>query len=241
MRSTDSIQQPIYFLYFTEAGMRTNYFQKSSDIRIFIVCSIKECKLTKDDVFLKLCSPSVSLSDTEEAWMMQTSIAYEYDFTCEHATCMECWDTHEENHDQSKKVAEEATVQGEVNKDGNRRLNAKKESREEKIKGLKALLRKQEKAVKKLTGVHTTTQTQSSLSRSVECKVKNSRANHSAVTKGCSRQRLGARGRKSRRKLESCNSVASTRDVDIWMSRGDLITKDEFLAVVGLVRVAKFH
>lgn len=179
----------------------------------------------------------MSLIDTEEAWMMQTSSAYEYDFICEHATCLDCWNTQEESHGESKKVAEETTMQWEMNKDGNKRLYTQKKSREEKIKSLKELLRKQEKAIKKLTEVHTTMQTQSSVS-SVECKGKNSRTNHSSVTKRCSRQRLGARDRKSRKKLESCNS---TRDVDIWMSRGDLITKDEFLAVVGLVRVAKFH
>ena len=177
---------------------------------------------------------------------MQTSSPYKYDFTCEHATRMDCWNTHEENHGEIKKVTEETTIQErkarEMNKDGKKDLNTKTESREKKIKSLKALLRKHEKAIDKLK--HATKQSQISVATTSadQCKGKNSRDNHSSVTKECSKQRLnGVRGRRRRKKLECCNSAASTRDVDIWMSRGDLITKDEFLAVVGLVRVAKFH
>ena len=161
--------------------------------------------------------------------MMQTSSAYEYDFIYEHATCMDCWDTREEDHGDNKNVIEETTMQCGMNKDGKlKRRNAKQESREEKIKRLKALVRKQEKAINKLTDAHTSER-------------KNSGTNRSSAKKGYTRQRLNPRGRKSRKKLDCCDSIASTREVDIWMSRGDLITKDEFLAVVGLVRVAKFH
>ena len=52
---------------------------------------------------------------------------------------------------------------------------------------------------------------------------------------------LGTNARRSQRKKVESTEVTAYRDVDILMSRGDLMTKDEFLACVGLIRVAKFH
>lgn len=47
--------------------------------------------------------------------------------------------------------------------------------------------------------------------------------------------------RKRKRAVPHTSGVVNTRDVDILMSKGNLMTKDEFLAVLGLVRVTKLY
>ena len=47
--------------------------------------------------------------------------------------------------------------------------------------------------------------------------------------------------RKRKRAEPHTSEVVNTRDVDILMSKGNLMTKDEFLAVLGLVRVTKLY
>lgn len=168
--------------------------------------------------------------------MMQTSSGYEYDVIYKGATPWDSWDTNGEQSERA--ITEETATQKlsktcQLNKDGKKKLNAKTESREKKIKGLKALLRKQEKAIAKLKpDALQISQKQSSVATSEE------RTNRSNVAKRCRRKTLATKGRISRKKVEPCNNVP--RDVDIWMGRGDLITKDEFLGVLGLVRVANF-
>lgn len=66
------------------------------------------------------------LMDNDEAWIMQTSSAYDYDCMYEHTTNTECWDTYEENLCENKKVTEETRVQCDMNKDENKRLDTKK-------------------------------------------------------------------------------------------------------------------
>lgn len=185
--------------------------------------------------------------DAEEAWIMQTSSGYEEDLFYEDAAHKDNRDTNEECN-ATKPVTEESDEQqersGETSPNLQTNTTEKTESREEKIKKLKALIRKQEKAVDKLKpDGQKTAQKQSSLARSAEnTNDKSRKTNHSPTAKGCSRRGLGTKPcRSRRRKLGRDDSVATCRDVDIWMSRGELMTKDEFLAVVGLVRVAKFH
>ena len=176
--------------------------------------------------------------------MMQASSGYDYDFTYEHETSMHSWKPNEQPQgeagiwEETKLNEDEAC---EMNKHQKKKLtDTKTESREERIKSLKALLRKQEKALSKLKpDAYKVTQKQCPVPTSADSKGKKSRSSRSAEVQGYSK---GRKSRKSRKKAEPCTSQAvNTRDVDIWMSRGDLMTKDEFLAVVGLVRVAKFH
>lgn len=178
--------------------------------------------------------------DAEEAWIMQTSSGYEDDFFYEDAIRTDIRDTNEGRGATEPVTKETALPRGkvcEVNQNVQKNNTAETESREEKIKSLKALLRKQEKAVNKLkSDTHKTTQTPSSVAAS------RFKSKTNPAAKGSSRGGLGTKTRRGRkRKIECSDIVTSSRDVDIWMSRGDLITKDEFLAVVGLVRVAKFH
>ena len=180
---------------------------------------------------------------------MQTSSGYEEDLFYEDSAHKDNRDLNEE-YNANKPVTEESAVQkersGEISPNRYLQTNTteKTESREEKIKKLKALIRKQEKAVDKLKpDGKKTAQKQSSLAKSAEnASDKSRKTEHSPTAKGCSRRGLGTRPcRSRRRKMGRDDSVATCRDVDIWMSRGELMTKDEFLAVVGLVRVAKFH
>lgn len=187
--------------------------------------------------------------DTEEDWMMQTSSGYEYDCFYENTTRVNNLDTHKQRAVTKSVTMETTRKEGkayEINKNVQQSNTVKTESREDKIKSLKALLRKQEKAVNKLKPddhkTPETSQEQNSVATSAKNKCgKSPKTNRSPTAKGCSKEGLGTKVRRSRRRKVQCDSVSSCRDVDIWMSRGELITKDEFLAVVGLVRVAQFH
>ena len=183
--------------------------------------------------------------------MIQTSSGYEYDCFYEDATRVNDLDTHKQRAVTKSVTMETTRNEGkayEINKNVQQSNTVKTESREDKIKSLKALLRKQEKAVNKLKPddhkTPETSQEQNSVATSAKNKSgKSPKTTRSPKAKGCSKEGLGTKVRRSRRKVQcdECDSVSSCRDVDIWMSRGELITKDEFLAVVGLVRVAQFH
>lgn len=170
---------------------------------------------------------------------MQTSSGYEEDFLYQDESCPDNCHRNE-GRSATEPVTKEAVLrQREVRESSDnpqRNGTDKAESREEKIKKLKALLRKQEKAVNKLRPDALKT---SSLVRGAVNMLDKSRK---AEAKRVSKEELGTKPRRSRRKRTVCDdSVASSRDVDIWMSRGELISKEEFLAVLGLSRVAKFH
>ena len=181
--------------------------------------------------------------DDEEAWIMQTSSGYEDLFYADvaHKDNEQYNGTEEETKESA--ISQEKPCETSPNLQTN--TTEKTESREEKIKKLKALIRKQEKAVDKLKpgSQKKAAQQQSSLARSAESTSEKSRkTNHSPSAKACNKRGLVTKPcRSTRRKLARDDSVDTSRDVDILMSRGELMTKDEFLAVVGLVRIANFH
>ena len=184
--------------------------------------------------------------DTEQDWIMQTSSGYEYDIYYEDTISRDFRNTNQAPEDIDPITMETAIKETRKSCRKNKNLQqyktTKTESRAEKIKKLKALLRKQEKAVNKLNpDARNSSNKQTSGSvRAVDKSDKSSKANSSTAAKRC-RGGLGNKRRRSRKRKVESKDATNYRDVDIWMSRGDLITKDEFLACVELVRVAKFH
>lgn len=177
----------------------------------------------------------------EEAWIMQTSSGYDDDIVIENKTSTDncnrdgkCGsnkqtDTEKEKHKMRKTVK--------FDNEGAR------ESREARIKNLKALIRKQEKALDKLKPTMCKTKQIDEVKSERKKRCCNASRTHNPETEiGYNRGGLETRARSlRRRKVEYDNRVTRSRDVDTWMSRGELITKDEFLAVLSLKRVAKFH
>lgn len=185
--------------------------------------------------------------DAERAWIIETSSGYEYDFVYENATCTDIWDTNkppEGNTSMGKKGNSSQGTEQHCNSTTivQRNQKEKTETTEQKIKTLKALLRKQEKAVNKLRpDAYKNTNNQASVSlEKVNSCFKSSKGNR-PPTKRRRGGDLGTNARRSKRKKVESTEVTAYRDVDISMSRGDLMTKDEFLACVGLIRVAKFN
>lgn len=187
--------------------------------------------------------------DAEQDWIVETSSGYEYDFVYESSTCTDIWDTYKSHEGTSTSMGKKVnSAQGTAEQHCNsttivqRNQKEKTETREQKIKTLKALLRKQEKAVNKLRPdayKNTNNQASASLKKVNNC-FKSSKGNH-PPTKRRRGGDLETNARRSKRKKVESTKVTAYRDVDILMSRGDLMTKDEFLACVGLIRVAKFH
>lgn len=185
--------------------------------------------------------------DAEQAWIIETSSGYEYDFVYENSTCTDIRDTNKPPEGTTSMGKRGKSAQGteqHCNSTTFVQLNQKDktETREQKIKTLKALLRKQEKAVNKLSpDAYKNTNNQASASLE---KVKNFSKSSKGNRPPTKRRRGGdmrTNARRSKRKKVENTKVTAYRDVDILMSRGDLMTKDEFLACVGLIRVAKFH
>ena len=170
---------------------------------------------------------------------MQTSSGYEDFLIYEDQSCLD-------NRDKDERFGiNEGTDNGAVGqerKTTNKEKEEETESREEKIKKLKLLVQKQEKAVDKLKPTIWNY-------RPVSLHFKGALGkNQPHKTKCLEREKRPSKGgletrarRQKRRKIEYDDTITNSRDVDILMSRGELITKDEFLAVIGLNRVAKFH
>lgn len=179
----------------------------------------------------------------EEAWIMQTSSGYDNDIVIENKTSTD--NCHRDGKYTSNKQTDKEKKQHKMRKTVkfNNEEAEKTEFREERIKKLKALIRKQEQALDKLKPSTCKTKQIDEVkgARKKRCG-KASKTHNPETGIGFDRGGLETRARSLwRRKVGYDNSVTRSRDVDIWMSRGELMTKDEFLAVLGLNRVARFH
>ncbi|XP_029214349.2 uncharacterized protein LOC114977688 [Acropora millepora] len=177
----------------------------------------------------------------EEAWIMQTSSGYDDDIAIENKTSTD--NCNRVGKCGSNKQTDTEKKQHKMRKAVKFDYEEARESREARIKNLKALIRKQEKALDKLKPTMCKTKQIDEVKSARKKRCCNASRTHNPETEiGYNRGGLETRARSlRRRKVEYDNRVTRSRDVDIWMSRGELITKDEFLAVLSLKRVAKFH
>ena len=169
--------------------------------------------------------------------MMTTSSGYEYDFFFENVTKSQVANPvgqHGKNaaHDsKTPRIVEDINEHKTGNTVGEIKSN---KVREKKIKRLKTILRKQEKAIIQL---------KSKYSHSDQGRTRE--VNHFTGTKPESGKVASpVKRRGTRRKIQPCPADKQTeniRVVDILMSKGDQMSKDEFFAVLGLARIAKFH
>lgn len=177
----------------------------------------------------------------EEAWIMQTSSGYDDDIAIENKTSTD--NCNRVGKCGSNKQTDTEKKQHKMRKAVKFDYEEARESREARIKNLKALIRKQEKALDKLKPTMCKTKQIDEVKSARKKRCCNASRTHNPETEiGYNRGGLETRARSlRRRKVEYDKRVTRSRDVDIWMSRGELITKDEFLAVLSLKRVAKFH
>lgn len=177
--------------------------------------------------------------ENEDDCLMQTSCGYDYDLHYELDTHKHSWENNKQAREEESDILKKTKLTERRDQE-DKPTDTKTQTREERIESLKALLRKHEEAIEKLRPDAKKDKQKKCFTIAKNRKNNASRSNPSTEAVDHPSKRKSRR--RKTKKAEPCTSrVVNTREVDILMSKGDLITKDEFLAVIGLVRVAKLH
>ena len=170
---------------------------------------------------------------------MQTLYGCNYELHYEHDTCIHSWEHNTQTQKEESNILEGTKLTEGIVEEG-KLSDTKTQTREERIKSLKALLCKHKEDIEKLWPDANNDKQKKCSVIARNRKMIATRSNVFTEAKDYSIKRRICR-KKRKRAEPRTSGVVNTRDVDILMSKGNLMTKDEFLAVLGLVRVTKLY